>query len=155
MVKMPEYFKVNGYRCPTHPEDGPFQYAFQTREGAFQHWHKQPSVLDEFNTFMQGVRGSRPSWVEWFPIHNRILAGADGSGVLLTDVGGGRGHDVEAFRKRFPDAKGELVLQDLPAVINDIKILDDSIQRQEYDFFSPQTIQGISPISGLPSALYH
>ncbi|KAL9073516.1 MAG: hypothetical protein Q9157_004721 [Trypethelium eluteriae] len=144
MASMPQYFRINGYRCPTDPLDGSFQYAFQTKQEAFSYWHQFPSILGNFNTFMQGVRGSRPQWIEWFPVRERILAGFEErqDAVLLIDVAGGRGHDVEAFKHKFSEVKGKLILQDLPAVISDIKTLDEDIQRQEYDFFTPQTIQG-------------
>jgi hypothetical protein len=60
---------------------------------------------------------------------------------LLVDIGGGRGHDLEAFGKKFPNAKGKLVLQDLPP-IDDISELDQSIMRMKYDFFTEQPIKG-------------
>ncbi|TVY40234.1 O-methyltransferase [Lachnellula subtilissima] len=60
--------------------------------------------------------------------------------ALLVDRSGGRGHDLEAFRNRFPDGKGRLVLQDLPPVIADIRELHADIVRQEYDFLTPQPV---------------
>jgi len=62
--------------------------------------------------------------------------------VLLVDVAGGRGHDIQAFKKAFPNKKGRLVLEDLPAVIDDISELDEGIERVKYDFFTPQPIKG-------------
>lgn len=62
--------------------------------------------------------------------------------TLLVDIGGGRGHDLEAFRNRFPDARGKLVVQDLPPVIDDIKDLRVNIERQKYDFFTEQPVVG-------------
>jgi len=144
MVKMQKYFAEKGFQCPTDPANGCLQYAFGTDKEAFDFWHRDPAILDNFNTFMQGVRGSRPSWVEWFPVKERILDGFDGSAesALLVDIGGGRGHDIEAFKKKFPDSPGRLMLQDLPAVIEDIKSLDPSIERVKHDFFTPQKIEG-------------
>ncbi|KAI9687501.1 MAG: hypothetical protein M1822_002111, partial [Bathelium mastoideum] len=122
---MPQHFKANGYRCPTNPEEGGFQYAFQTSQDTFHYWHQSPVILDNFNTFMEG---------------DRILANFAGNenDVLLTDVAGGRGHDLEAFVNKFPRATGQFVLQDLPAVISDIKRLNKDIRRQAYDIFTPQ-----------------
>jgi len=143
MVKIPQYFKENGYKSPKDPMNGALQYAFHTNLEAFDYWHKSPAILNNFNTFMAGVRGSRPSWVEWFPVKEQILDGFNGdeNSVLLTDIAGGRGHDVQDFHQKFPDHKGKLVLQELPAVIDDIKALDKSIERVEYDFFTPQTVK--------------
>jgi hypothetical protein len=144
MAKMPKYFKEAGYKSPTDPRNGALQYAFKTKEEAFDYWRKSPEILENFNTFMTGVRGSRPSWIEWFPMQERVFDGytAADSSVLLVDIGGGRGHDTEAFRKRFPNLKGRLVLQDLPAVIDDIKTLDESIEQLKHDFFTPQPVWG-------------
>ena len=93
---------------------------------------------------MTGNRGSRPSWIEWFPVEQNVLRGAkeDSDAVLVVDVAGGRGHDLEAFRRRFPDAKGRMVLQDLPSVISDINGLDSRIESMAHDMFLPQPIKG-------------
>lgn len=144
MAKMPSFFKENGYRQPEDPLKGALQYAFNTDKEAFDYWHKMPHVLDNFNTFMTGNRGSRPSWVEWWPVESQVFSGLDleENGVLLVDIAGGRGHDVQAFKNRFPKQPGRLAVEDLPAVIDDIKELDAGIERVKYDFFTPQPIEG-------------
>ena len=94
---------------------------------------------------MQGIRASRPSWVEWFPIQERIIADADVTtpdSVLLIDIAGGRGHDIEQLQSKFPQPEGKLVLEDLPAVIDDIKRLDPAIKRIKANFFQPQPVRG-------------
>ena len=60
------------------------------------------------------------------------------------DIGGGQGHDLEALKNGFPDAKGKLVVQDLPPVLDDIKILHGEIVRQRYNLFTPQPVVGQS-----------
>ncbi|KAL1603442.1 hypothetical protein SLS60_005029 [Paraconiothyrium brasiliense] len=142
-VKMPAYFKKTAYSQPEDPRDGLFQYSFGTDKEIFEFWSSQPDVIDNFNTCMTGIRGSRPSWIEWWPVEQRILnedLRDDPSEVLLVDVAGGRGHDVQAFGRKFEACKGRLVLEDLPAIIGDIKQLDERVERVEYDFFTPQTI---------------
>lgn len=63
--------------------------------------------LDICNTFMEADRGSRPSWLNWFPVKERVIDGFDPtvSDTLLVDVAGGRGHDIQAFHRKFPDAR--------------------------------------------------
>jgi hypothetical protein len=141
---MPKYFRENGFNSPTDPLKCAFQYAHQTYDVAWEHWSKLSGVMENFNTFMSGIRGSRPTWIEWFPLPEQILDGYSSgkNGVLLVDIGGGSGHDVDAFRKKFPDQEGRLVLQDLPAVIGDIQGLNVGIERMKYDFFTPQPIRG-------------
>ncbi|PVH94052.1 sterigmatocystin 8-O-methyltransferase [Periconia macrospinosa] len=144
-VKMPLYFEEKGYQQPEDPRNGLFQYAFNTKKEAFELWATQPEVISNFNTCMTGIRGSRTSWVEWYPVEERLLnadlRGGD-SDVTLVDIAGGRGHDVQAFGRKFPSSKGRLVLQDLPSVIADIQELDGRVERVAHDFFTPQPIIG-------------
>ncbi|KAF2865104.1 O-methyltransferase-domain-containing protein [Massariosphaeria phaeospora] len=142
-LHMPSFFTQTQYRQPEDPRNGLFQHAFGTEKEAFEHWATQPHVLDNFNTCMTGIRGSRPSWIEWWPVHARILDVQLGTeDVLLVDVGGGRGDDVQAFGRKFADAKGRLVLEDRAVVIADIQQLDERVERVAHDFFTPQPITG-------------
>lgn len=89
---MPSYFKKVGYCQPEDPRDGLFQYSFSTDKESFEFWSSQPEVVDNFNTCMTGIHGSRPSWIEWYPVEECILKedlSEDPSQVLLVDVGGG------------------------------------------------------------------
>ena len=99
--------------------------------------------MQNFNTYMTGHRISRPSWIDWFPIEHSVLQGAkdDDSAVLMVDVAGGQGHYLETFRRRFPDAKGRLILQDLPHVIDDVQDLNPRIEGMAHDMFLPQSIK--------------
>ena len=69
----------------------------------------------------------------------------DNEGALLVDIGGGHGYDIQNFGRRFPGAPGRLILQDLGAVIDDIKVLDEGVVRMKYDFFTEQPVKGIIP----------
>lgn len=144
-IEMPSFFEERGYQQPEDPRRGIFQYGIGTEKEAFEFWSTMPDVVDNFNTCMTGIRGSRPSWIEWFPVRERILVPESSnarSDVLLVDIAGGRGHDIRAFARKFADGKGRLVLQDLPSVISDIEQLDDRIERMEHDFFKEQPIEG-------------
>ena len=144
---MPDYFKQNGYKLPTDAVSGPFQFAFNTPLETYTYWATQPAVADNFNTFMAGKLNANKtgqSWDEYYPVEEKLINGFDASisDALFVDIAGGRGHEVAQLRARFPDAKGRFVLEDLPAVIDDIKELDSSIERIKYDFFQPQPITG-------------
>ncbi len=93
---------------------------------------------------MEGQRRGRKAWYDNFPAENLVRKGVnnDVASVLMVDVGGGRGHELEDFRKRYPDMAGRLILEDLPETINDIARLDESMERIEYDFFTPQPVKG-------------
>lgn len=62
---------------------------------------------------------------------------------MLVDIGGGYGHDLEAFRNAFPESSGRLILEDIPQAIDELparrKWLMEAIN---YDFCTPQPIIG-------------
>lgn len=108
-------------------------------------WLQQhPKQLNNFNVFMGAQRHNRANWFDSFPVDKILFQDAqpDSSSALLIDIAGGHGYDLEAFKYRFPDAPGKLILQELPSVIAEIKDLDKAIARMEYDFFTPQPIEG-------------
>lgn len=144
--KLPKYFADYDYKSPVDVRDGPFQYAHGIKETTFDYWAKDPTVTKTFNTFMTGVRGSRPHWVHWFPIREELINGSSGKDedVLLVDVGGGKGHDLNKFITTFPDAKGRYVLEDLPVVIDDTYDRNPRIEAVKHDFFQEQPIPGKS-----------
>ncbi|KAI0011122.1 O-methyltransferase-domain-containing protein [Xylariaceae sp. FL0662B] len=147
-MKAPKWLKETGYRCPTDPDDGLMQYAFETKLTTFQLFSSMPDVLKDFNTFMGNTMGARSYCVDWFPVQERLLDGASKEFALLVDVGAGKGHDIIAFHDKYPD-RGLLVLQDLAAVTDHIENLDPAIKRMAYDFFTEQ------PVKGARSYFYH
>lgn len=65
--------------------------------------------------------------------------------TLLVDIGGSVGHELSEFRRKWPDAPGRPVLQDLPEVIAQAKTmsLHSSIELMGHDFFTEQPVKGI------------
>ncbi|GKZ79986.1 hypothetical protein AnigIFM56816_004195 [Aspergillus niger] len=100
--------------------------------------------LARFNNFTEGQRADRPHWADWLPVQDRVLADADSNPdrALIVDIGGGRGHDLLGFKKRFPGAPGKLVLEDLPVVIDEVRGAQDldgaNIVPVKYNFFTEQ-----------------
>ncbi|PYI32665.1 putative O-methyltransferase [Aspergillus indologenus CBS 114.80] len=149
MQSAPAYFHERGYRCPFDPTDGLMQYAFGSKQSTFDRIAADPALLRDFNTFMGNTMGARKYWVDWYPVQERILDGfaaVSAAAALLVDVGAGKGHDLLAFRARFPDAGGRLVLEDLPAVIDGLKEVEGqghpAIETVPYDFFTEQPVVG-------------
>lgn len=145
LAKIPEFLRTTSFRNPEGATTGPLQYAEKMDEVIWDWLPKNPDYLDSCNTFMEGDRGSRPSWLEWFPVQERIIDGFKGgeTDVLFVDVAGGRGHDLAAFKKKFPDAPGRLVLEDLKHVLDESVVEDVKIERQPFDLFNAQPVQGI------------
>ncbi|ORY18967.1 sterigmatocystin 8-O-methyltransferase [Clohesyomyces aquaticus] len=143
LAKMVPYFRQTNYAHPENSDSGPLQYAFGTNKNSFDYWRTQPGAIENFNTFMTGVRAARSSWIDWWPVQDRIFnVEIPETEVLMVDVAGGFGHDLERFKAKFPNKKGRLVLEDLPSVIKDIPDLGEGIQTIEYDFFKPQPVTG-------------
>ncbi|KAL4985698.1 S-adenosyl-L-methionine-dependent methyltransferase [Aspergillus falconensis] len=147
LQKTPEYLAATNYRNPEDPLRSPLQYTHGVEQDGFTWLCEHPEALTRFNNFMEGQRANRVHWGDWFPVHERILAGADKNAErpLLVDIGGGRGHDLMLFQKRFPDAPGKLVLEDLPSVIDEAapELKACGIEGIKYDFFNaPNPVKG-------------
>ncbi|KAF2971686.1 hypothetical protein GQX73_g1866 [Xylaria multiplex] len=140
-IKAPKYLRETGYRCPTNPNDGFMQYAFQTKLSSFELFHSIPWVMRDFNTFMGNSMGARQIWLDWYPMQERLIDGSDPANdpALLVDIGGGWGHDIMAFNNKYPN-KGKLILQDLPGVIKDCQSLPSGVEGLAYDFFTEQPV---------------
>ena len=95
---------------------------------------------------MAGYRAGKVSWTQdsLYPVVENLGTELkdDNDAVLLVDVGGGMGHDLEDFKARFPNLKGRLLLQERREVISQIAELSPGIEVTEHDFFKPQPVQG-------------
>lgn len=125
---------------------GPFQYAYDTDKNLFEHLQANPPYGDLFNLHMAAYRQGRASWMDpqFFPVQEKLVDGADPrkEAVFLVDIGGSIGHDMEEFLTKHPSVPGRLVLQDLPAVLQQINTLDERIEQMEHNFFDEQPIRG-------------
>ena len=142
--KLPDFLAQSGYKNPESTE-GPWQYAHNTQLHMFEWLKERPKKLHNFNVFMGGQRQDRVPFFDAYPMDQILFKDFHESSenVLLVDVGGGHGYNLEAFKKCFPDVSGKLILQDLPVVIDEIKDLDESIIRWKHNFFDPQPVIGM------------
>ncbi|KAK4207014.1 S-adenosyl-L-methionine-dependent methyltransferase [Rhypophila decipiens] len=149
MLALPAWLQENGYEKEPEGPMGPFQHAHDTKLNMFEWFHANPPAGEWFNLHMGGYAFGRPNWFddEIYPVRERLIDGfKDREGeALLVDIGGGLGHDIEAFASRFPDAKGRLVLQDLEHVIEQglqTKVEGSRVERTVYDFHTEQPVKG-------------
>lgn len=150
--KTPTYFEKNGYKCPTDPLDTAFQLAMDTKLGFYDYIEQDPKAFKDFDTFMKSSRHGRPVFVDWFPVKERILDGYESGSnqpgesppdeVLIVDVGGGTGQDLERFKKTFPQAPGRLILEDTPSTVAKVNFGSPGMETIPYDFFKPQPVKG-------------
>lgn len=145
---MPEFLAMTKYKNPEDGRNGIFQYSHSTQSHVFEWTHQDPKRLNAFNTFMGGHRLLRPAWFKSFPTDDILFHGpeVDKDAALIVDIAGGGGYDLDAFRLGFPHARGRLVLQEVPMVIDGLTDLHKDITPMKYDFFTPQPIKGMSPV---------
>lgn len=145
-IRLPEYLAKTDYRNPQSAVDGPFQYGHKSDLHFFDWLKANPKVLETFNNHMIGYRSGRQKWDDFYPVNDFLGKGmkADKDAVLLVDVGGGLGHDIDEFHHKHSNLPGRLILQDQPIVINDVKNISESIELMTHDFFTEQPVKGIS-----------
>ncbi|PYH92920.1 sterigmatocystin 8-O-methyltransferase precursor [Aspergillus ellipticus CBS 707.79] len=144
MSQLPSYFSQTGYKTPSDAYNSPFQFAFRTTDHFFTWLSQSPVYQQAFNIVMSlDVRRKGPDWFDLFPVVSELqTADSDPDRVLIVDIGGGQGRDLSAFRKKFPDLPGRLILQDLPSVVANLPdTLPDGIEIHKYDFFTPQPVK--------------
>ncbi|KAJ5729287.1 uncharacterized protein N7483_003795 [Penicillium malachiteum] len=149
LQKTPEYLRMISYRNPDDSVLTPLQYTNSIMIDGFTWLAQNPESLTRFNSFMEGHLGNRPDWGDWFPVQEQLLDHADlkPDAPFLVDIGAGRGHDLVAFRKKFPDIPGRFILEDLPHVLEEIRGVQDlekaGIETVPYNFFTDvQPVQG-------------
>lgn len=100
----------------------------------------KPYYQNAFDTVMASpYRRDEKSWLDFFPVEEKLQV-QSAADVLLVDIGGGRGGDLQAFHERFPELSGRLVLQDLAHVLETAD-LPSEIEIQAHSFFDEQPIK--------------
>lgn len=143
LVKTPSYFAKNNYKSPADAYSGPFQYAVGTKRHYFDWLAEDGAQQAAFNSLMRVSRTNRgEDWFDFFPVEEKLRV-KDAGVPLLVDIGGGVGHDITAFKARYPSLPGRLILQDLPATIADVDVdhVGPGVEIMEYNFFDLQPVK--------------
>ncbi len=148
------FLEKSKYEDSTDIKDCAWQMGMRTDEHLFPYLVKHPEIGRLFGDAMGGYSLSRARWFDDGCVDvAKVLNLADESAVvegekgkvMLVDVAGGAGHDIELFRKKFPEIKERLVLQDLPSVIEMYeKQHPDGVEAMAHDIFTAQPILGKS-----------
>ena len=132
---------MHKFRNPVDASRSAFDMAFGA---SFFDWmHKNPATLRCFDLYMSGRRAGKASWLDYYPVEERLLEGTSPEDVIfMVDIGGGQGHDLKSLSDRYGDTclPGRLILQDLVA-----NTRDDSTTIFEFmvhNFFEPQPVRG-------------
>ncbi|KAL7651581.1 hypothetical protein ACMYSQ_008924 [Aspergillus niger] len=140
-----DYFEARRYQNPEDAYDTTFQLAFGTKEHYFEWLQHNPEELHAFNTVMEiGNRSLEGvQWYDYYPWQEKLATTSGTDRVLLVDIGGGKGHDISGFKRKYTEIKHQLIVLDLPKVIEDIQEpLIEGIKVVGYNMFDPQPIKG-------------
>lgn len=138
---LPRYLAKINYQEPTAAEDNNYTGSDPDGLNFFGRLQKSPEYYEAFTGHMEAWTSWKTPWTK---IYNpsKLVDGADLSKPLVVDVGGNTGIDITHFLHAQPDIPaGSLVLQDLPEIIQRVKV-DEKIRPQIHDFFTPQPVIG-------------
>ncbi|KAL8650284.1 MAG: hypothetical protein Q9210_003917 [Variospora velana] len=143
-VALPAFLEKTKYQNPSDGANCPFQPAHNTPETLFEWFPKHPAKHEAFMLWMTGQREGRDRWLDFFPFPEHVgngFQGDDTQAVMLVDIGGGIGHEVQAIKQYHPSLPGRFILQDTPETLK--KALPvPSMETMAYDFFTKQPVAG-------------
>lgn len=131
------------WQTPGDSQNGSFQFVHKTKLDLFEYMQNSPHGK-RFHYYMAACNLGRPHWLDpgFYPIE-RLLNGFNQAedSVLLVDVGGSVGNELQALIQRYPEVPGRLILEDLPEVIDQIHDLDKRIEPIAHNFNDEQPIK--------------
>lgn len=141
---LPEYLAQSEHKMVAGTP-GAWRLAFGKDTDFFSWIAQERQLMRQFHNMMAIQRFRRPDWYDVYPVQSNMIARFDLSigDVLLVDIGGSRGHELQKFKARFPLAPGRTIVQDLPHVIATATRLETSgIEVMGHDFFTEQPVKG-------------
>ncbi|KAG5660389.1 hypothetical protein KAF25_002995 [Fusarium avenaceum] len=138
---LPRYLAKINYQEPTAAEDNNYTGSDPDGLNFFGRLQKSPEYYEAFTGHMEAWTSWKTPWTKIYKT-SKLVDGADLSKPLVVDVGGNTGIDITHFLHSQPDILvGSLVLQDLPEIIQRVKV-DEKIRPQIHDFFTSQPVRG-------------
>ncbi|GAP92083.1 putative sterigmatocystin 8-o-methyltransferase protein [Rosellinia necatrix] len=145
-LNLPAWLQSIQYRYPVGILPTAWTSAVPTEMDPYAWLADNPWALKLAQAHMMVQRDGRPSFFDALDFEKRFAQDTTSSTILFVDVGGGSGSQSLAFRQRYPNLPGRVLLQDRPEVVRQVKpMLADSgnIESEVYDFSTtPQPVQG-------------
>lgn len=151
-MAIPKYFQETNYQNAVNALYGPWQVGLATDLHMFPWLKSHPVEFDYFQRWMAGRRAEANIWIENYPFAERYGHETSAETPLFVDIGGAGGHQCVAFRTKYPNMPGRVILQDLPHVIETV-VPTLNIEPMMHDFTTPQIIKGLSICSQLIEGL--
>ncbi|KAL4807939.1 S-adenosyl-L-methionine-dependent methyltransferase [Aspergillus unguis] len=138
-ARLPQYFSEHNYAMPTEYNSSPMSYA--TGKSQFEWLADRPAHQGWFNSYMASRRAGKRKWFDIYPDREWVESFDNTPGkVFLVDVGGNQGHDLLKFREKYSWVKAEVILQDLPTVVDGVEL--EGVTIMPYDFSNEQPVKG-------------
>lgn len=141
---LPSWLKENNYPDIQDNVKTPFQKALNTDVPAFIYMQQNPEALGYFVEHMMANRAGMPTFLDAYPVLEKAT-GLSPERALFVDIGGGLGHQAISFKQRYPQLEGRVIVQDLAQTLAHA-IEFPGVEKQVYDFFTPQVVKGTVPL---------
>ncbi|KAJ6021914.1 O-methyltransferase B [Penicillium herquei] len=138
--EFPAFMKENNYPDIQDNVKTPFQKSMNTDLPAFMWLQGHPENRDFFNLHMKCNRAGMPTFLDVFPVLEKATE-LNPERALFVDIGGGIGQQAIAFKEKYPELEGRVIVQDITLATADA-IQHPGVEAMPYDFFSPQPIKG-------------
>ena len=91
---------------------------------------------------MTVVRAGAPDWLSVFPVEEEVGTwSTEPNKALFVDIGGSFGHQCRAFKAKYPNLPGRIILQDIPQTLEHVPPIE-GVEVMVQNFFEPQAIKG-------------
>ena len=138
--KLPKFLAATKYENPADSANCAFQPGHNTDQHPYKWFSEHPEEQHNFNVFMMEKYEGTKTWLDGFPFEE-LCHNLSPKTPLFVDVGGGVGHQCQAFKKKYPNIPGRVILEDLPQTVQEaLKI--DGVEVLGHDFWKPQPIKG-------------
>ncbi|KAK2591048.1 hypothetical protein QQS21_011262 [Conoideocrella luteorostrata] len=144
-LNLPDWLRSNEYKDPV----GLIPTAWSSTVHIDKHPHSwladRPWALELAQAHIRIQREGRPLFFDALNFEKRFAQDTTSSTILFVDVGGSTGSQSLAFRQRYPDLPGRVLLQDRTEVIQQAKAElagSANIEAEVYNIFTPQPVKG-------------
>ena len=150
---MPEYFSRYGLREPSGQLNTINAFAAGDPSlTVWEHTNRDPVRMHNFMISMAAMATRMPT-IGTYDFGWVVEAGSKGDATrkLVVDVGGGKGHALEAIGKATPGlSMDRCVVEDLPAVVEEAeKLAEGELAKAKFvgmDFRTEQPVKGMFPL---------